>query len=125
MITAIVTAVTSLFSTWVGAKTKRMEAEARRAEMLAEKEADWDLEIARQMQYSWKDEFITGVWFAPMVVAWFYPERAEEWLTFVGGMPYWYQVVMFGIVAASFGLRWFFKQQGIKVVKNGNKDSTR
>jgi hypothetical protein len=120
MITAIIGAVSSIFTTWVGAKTKRMEAEASAAVARSQQAADWDTEAMRQMQYSWKDELITIIWFSPMVVAWFYPEKAGEWLKFVGGMPYWYQVVMFGIVAATFGLRWYFKQQGFKIAK-GNE----
>lgn len=114
---AITGAFGSLFGSWIDLKKAKHQAEAARALKLVEVEADWDLEAQRQAQYSWKDEMITIVWFAPLVMAWFDEERAMKWVEFVQGLPYWYQFGMFGIIAASFGLRWYFKQQNFKVGK--------
>lgn len=111
----ITSAVSSIFTSWVDLKKSKNEAEAARFMRMAEIEADWDLEAQRQAQYSWKDELITIVWLAPLVVAWKYPEKAEAWVDFVSKLPYWYQFGLFGIMAASFGLRWYFKQQNFKV----------
>lgn len=118
MWTAIVSGVTSLVTTYFKTKQAKAEAEIALHQKLAQAEADWDLVAQQQAQYSWKDEFITAVWFSPLVVAWFYPEEAMAWVEFVSSLPYYYQFVMFGIVAASFGLRWYFKQQGFKIKRD-------
>lgn len=111
----VISAIGGLFKSWLETKKAKHEAEIQMHMQLAKAEADWDLVAQRQAQYSWKDEFITFVWFAPLIVAWFEPEKAKQWVLFVSELPYWYQFGMFGIIAASFGLRWYFKQQGFKI----------
>lgn len=111
-------AIGGLFTSWIDAKKEKHKAEVALHQQLAKAEADWDVIAQRQAQYSWKDEFITFIWFSPLVVAWWEPEMAGEWIAFVGKMPVWYQFGMFGIIAASFGLRWYFKQQNFKVNKD-------
>ncbi len=113
--TTVVTGAVSLVKSWFETKKAKQEAEVALHQQLAKTEADWDVIAQRQAQYSWKDELITCIWFAPLVVAWFDPERSMEWVDFVSELPIWYQFGMFGIIAASFGLRWYFKQQGFKV----------
>lgn len=119
----ITSAVSSIFTSWVDLKKSKNEAEAARFMRMAEIEADWDLEAQRQAQYSWKDELITVVWLAPLVVAWWNPGKAMEWVAFVTELPYWYQFGLFGIMAASFGLRWYFKQQNFKLPGNETEKS--
>lgn len=109
--------VSSIFKAWIDKKKSQQEAEAAYNRQALSGEQDWDLEAMRQARYSIKDELITIIWFTPLVVAWFYPDEAQKWLDFVSNMPMWYQVGMFGIMAASFGLRWYFKQQAFKVGK--------
>lgn len=103
---------------WFETKREKQKAEAAYHMALAKGEQDWDLEAQKAARYSWKDEFITIIWFAPLVVAWFEPEKAMKWVQFVAKMPLWYQIVLFGIVAASFGLRWWFKQNNFIVKGN-------
>jgi hypothetical protein len=117
----ITSAVGSIFGSWVDLKKAKYEAETSRHLAVAKIEGDWDMEALRQSQYSWKDEFITIIWFAPLVVAWFDQDRALGWVDFVTKLPVWYQFGMFGIMAASFGLRWFFKQQGFKIANQAVK----
>lgn len=114
----IASAVATLFGSWVDLKKTKIESEKAYNMRQIESESDWDLEAMRQAQYSWKDELITFIWFSPLVVAWFDPSLALAWVGFVTQLPFWYQVGMFGIMAASFGLRWYFKQQGFKVLNN-------
>ena len=102
---------------WFEVKKSKQEAEAAYHKAVIKGEQDWDLEAQKAARYSWKDEFITIIWFAPLIMAWWDEERAIRWVVFVGKMPYWYQFGMFGIIAASFGLRWYFKQQDFKVTK--------
>lgn len=112
---AIIGGIKELGSLWL--KTKKAKAESQIAynQQLAKTEADWDTYALQQAQYSWKDELIMMIWYAPLVVAWFEPERADKWVAWVADLPLFYQVGMFGIMAASFGLRWYFKQQNFKL----------
>jgi len=111
----IIQSLSGLFTSWMDSKKAKHQAEANFQMKLSEQEATWDIIALRQSQYSWKDELITVIWFAPLIVAWFNPEKSMSWVNFVTQLPLWYQIVMFGIVAASFGLRWFFKSQNLKV----------
>jgi len=105
-------------SLWLKTKRAKAVAEIKFRQQLAQAEADWDIVAQQQAQYSWKDELITVIWFSPMIVAWFDIERAMQWVTWVGQLPYFYQFGMFGIMAASFGLRWYFKQQSFTITKD-------
>ena len=112
---AIVSGISSIWSGWVKVKVSKQEAEARRAEQHQKIEGDWDTTALRMSETSWKDEFLTVIIFSPLVVAWFDQERAMAWVQFVQELPMFYQIFMAGIICASFGLRWFFKQQGFKI----------
>jgi hypothetical protein len=116
-IPALISGVSELFRSWMDAKKAKHQAEIKFQEKLAEAEATWDLVALRQAQFSWKDELITLVVFGPLIMAWNPDWRAGvmEWVAFVQALPLWYQVLIFGITAASFGLRWFFKQQNFKI----------
>lgn len=121
---SIISGIKTLGSLWLKQKQAKAEAEIAFRHKLAQTEADWDNIAQQQAQYSWKDELITVIWFSPLVVAWFEPDRATAWVEWVAQLPYFYQFGMFGIIAASFGLRWYFKQQTFKVSnkKLENKD---
>ncbi len=115
MWSVIASSIVSIFNGWVQTKKAKQEAEAAYHLSLAKGEQDWDLEAQKAARYSWKDELITIIWFAPLIVAWFDPDKAMKWVDFVSELPYFYQFGMFGIIAASFGLRWYFKEQRFKV----------
>lgn len=117
----IIDGVVALAKLWFSTKKAKAEAEIAFRNKLAQAEADWDTVAQQQAQYSWKDELITVIWFSPLVVAWFEPERAQAWVDWVARLPYFYQFGMFGIMAASFGLRWYFKQQNFKVSGSKNQ----
>jgi hypothetical protein len=118
---AVISAVKELGSLWMMKKKAKAEAEITFQNNIAQHAADWDTVAQQQAQYSWKDELITVIWFSPLIVAWFEPERATEWVDWVGKLPYFYQFGIFGIMAASFGLRWYFKQQSFKITKEKMK----
>lgn len=113
----IFSGISEIFSSWINLKKSKNDAEAAYHAKALQGELDWDIEAQKQARYSWKDEFITIVWFAPLIMAWWDAERAQSWIDFVTGLPYWYQFGMFGIIAASFGLRWYFKSQSFSVLK--------
>lgn len=114
----VITGITKVVGSWFDKKEAEQKAEANYQMTVAKGEMDWDTMAQRAAQFSWKDEFITIIWFSPLIVAWFYPEKAQAWVDFVGQLPVWYQFGMFGIIAASFGLRWYFKQQQFKISDN-------
>ena len=90
-----------------GAKVAKARAEAVIMEKKATGEIDWDLEMARGSQSSWKDEWLVILFSVPLVLS-FIPgmegvvangfEQLEK-------MPNWYQYSLGVIVAASFGVR--------------------
>jgi len=107
---------------WFKVKQAKQEAEIKYQTMLAQGEQDWDIEAMKASKYSWKDELITIVWYSPLIIGWYDKDTgsirdARDWIDFVGNLPYWWQIGAFGIMAASFGLRWYFKQQDFKVLK--------
>jgi hypothetical protein len=122
MVGLILTAATSLFNGWVDVKKAKQTAEANKALRVIEGEFDYDMMAMEAAKTSWKDEMLMMIWFSPLVIGWYEKDTgglisAAEWVEFVGKLPYWWQVGAFGIMAASFGLRWFFKQQNFKVTK--------
>jgi hypothetical protein len=118
MIQALIGPIASLAGTWLegkvektkaetGAKVAKAKAEATIMEKKATGELEWDLEMARGSQSSWKDEWLVILFSVPLVLS-FVPgmegvvangfEQLEK-------MPDWYQYSLGVIVAASFGVR--------------------
>ena len=118
MIQALIGPIASLAGTWLegkvektkaetGAKVARAKAEATIMEKKATGEIDWDLEMARGSQTSWKDEWLTILFSIPLVLA-FVPGMEEivaNGFAQLEAMPQWYQYSLGVIVAASFGVR--------------------
>ena len=119
MIQALIGPIASLAGTWLEGKVEKTKAEtaakvatAKAEATIMEKKAtgeiDWDLEMARGSQSSWKDEWLTILFSIPLILAF-----AGEWgRTIVAEgfaalevMPDWYQYTLGVIVAASFGVR--------------------
>ena len=88
-------------------KVARAKAEATVMERKATGEIDWDLEMAKGSQSSWKDEWLTVLFSIPLVMA-FIPgmeEVVSNGFAQLNAMPEWYQYSLGVIVAASFGVR--------------------
>ena len=71
-------------------------------------EADWDTNAQQDMKTSWKDEYLTILFSVPLVLA-FIPQTQEAVLKgfeTLGKTPDWYMMLLTGIVAGVFGLRW-------------------
>ena len=118
----VLSGVTSLFKGWIEVKKSKQEAEAARASRIVQGEFDYDIMAMEAAKTSWKDEMIMVIWYSPLVMGWYDNDTgkivsATEWVEFAGELPYWWQFGAFGIMAASFGLRWYFKQQNFKVQK--------
>jgi len=118
MWTALIGPVADLASTWLKgsvektkanaeAKVAKAKAEATIMEKKATGEIDWDLEMARGSQSSWKDEWLVILFSIPLILA-FIPGMEEvvaNGFLQLEKMPEWYQYSLGVIVAASFGVR--------------------
>ena len=118
MIQLLIGPIADLAGTWLngkvekskaetGAKVARAKAEATIMEKKATGELDWDLEMAKGSQSSWKDEWLTILFSIPLILA-FVPgmeEVVRNGFDRLNEMPEWYQYSLGVIVAASFGVR--------------------
>ena len=84
------------------------EAEVARQSKLIDAEVSWDQEAAKQMQSSWKDEYLTILLSLPMILAFVGPwgrEAVSSGFSAVSTAPEWYRVSFLTVIAASFGVR--------------------
>ena len=118
MIQALIGPIASLAGTWLegkvektkaetGAQVAKAKAEATIMEKKATGEIDWDLEMARGSQSSWKDEWLVILFSVPLILS-FIPGMegvVANGFEQLDKMPDWYQYSLGVIVAASFGVR--------------------
>ena len=118
MLNLLIGPIANLAGTWLegkvektkaetGAKVAKAKAEATIMERKATGELEWDLEIARGSQSSWKDEWLVILFSIPLILA-FIPGMEEvvaNGFQQLEQMPEWYQYSLGVIVAASFGVR--------------------
>lgn len=84
------------------------EAEIARLHKSIDAEIDWDREAVRQAQSSWKDEYLTLLLSAPMILAFLGEwgrQAVADGFEAISGAPEWYKVAFLVTIAASFGLR--------------------
>lgn len=84
------------------------EAKVARLNKAVDAEIDWDQEAASQMKYSWKDEYITLLLSAPMILAFMGDwgrTAVADGFNAISLAPDWYKVSFLAAVAASFGIR--------------------
>ena len=118
ILTALIGPIANLAGTWLegkvektkaetGARVARAKAEATIMEKKATGELEWDLEMARGSQSSWKDEWLVILFSVPLILA-FIPGMegvVANGFAQLEAMPQWYQYSLGIIVAASFGVR--------------------
>ena len=118
MLNLLIGPIANLAGTWLDGKVEKTKAEAATKVAKAKAEAvimerkatgeiDWDLEMAKGSQSSWKDEWLTVLFSIPLVMA-FIPGMEEvvaNGFEQLNAMPEWYQYSLGVIVAASFGVR--------------------
>ena len=71
-------------------------------------EADWDTNAQQDMKTSWKDEFYVILCSIPLIMA-FIPDMQDivlKGFETLDKTPDWYMLLVTGIVASVFGLRW-------------------
>lgn len=121
MWTALITGISGLVSSWFETKIQKQQQKAEFEQRALQGEIDYDLYAMKQKQFTLLDDFIGITFTSPFVVAWFAPERANEWVKFVSEVPPFYWLVFAGIVASTFGLRWWFKKQQNAIVSRASK----
>ena len=118
MWTALIGPIANIAGSWMDGKVEqtkakananvaKAKAEAAIMEKKATGEIDWDLEMAKGSQNSWKDEWLTILFSIPLILA-FIPGMEEvvaNGFAQLEAMPQWYQYSLGVIVAASFGVR--------------------
>lgn len=90
---------------------KKADAGIELAKQGIQVEAGWDITAQRQMQYTWKDEYLVIIFTLPLILA-FIPELqpyVKEGFNAIKETPEWYRYSVMGIVMATFGLRWYMK----------------
>lgn len=103
-------------------KLAKIGAETKRFELQQAATTNWDMEAMRQSQFSWKDEVLMIILFAPFIAS-FIPglqEHVKAGFVLIGDLPIWYQSSLVGIIAASFGLRWLFQGKIKKMTDKGH-----
>ncbi len=127
MIQALLGPIASLASTWLEGRVEKAKAktqaevarklaEARVYEKKAEADISWDIETAKGMASSWKDEWLTILFSIPLIMA-FVPGMegiVAHGFEQLNKMPEWYIYSVGTIVAASFGMRGVTKVFGRK-----------
>ena len=118
MLNLLIGPIAELAGTWMSGKVEEKKAQAKTRVAKAEAEAivmqkkatgeiDWDLEMAKGSESSWKDEWLTILFSIPLILA-FIPGMEEvvaNGFLQLQAMPEWYQYSLGVIVAASFGVR--------------------
>ena len=115
---ALVGPIADLAGTWLNGKVEKTKAEAAtkvakaKAEaVIMEKKAtgeiDWDLEMAKGSQSSWKDEWLTILFSIPLILA-FIPgmeEVVKNGFDRLNELPDWYQYLVFLVCSAALGIK--------------------
>lgn len=76
-------------------------------------EADWDSKAQEQMRYTWKDEALLVIIYFPVVILFAsifisgdLQQRVIISVQALNDFPIWYKMVLMGIIASVYGLRW-------------------
>ncbi|PWW83069.1 hypothetical protein CR164_00455 [Prosthecochloris marina] len=97
---------------------QKINAEARReaARNGQVEQKDWDRIALENSAKSWKDEVLMILMYFPVgalfVCAMFWPEKVpiiKEAVSALEDFPVWYQIILWGILAFVFGLRWLIQ----------------
>lgn len=86
----------------------RAEAEVARLSKAQDAEINWDNAAVSQMDRSWKDEYLTLLLSAPIILAFLGDwgrKAAADGFAAISNVPEWYMVAFMASIAASFGVR--------------------
>lgn len=92
---------------------KKMDIAQELAKQGQQIEADWDTNAQQDMKTSWKDEYLVILFSLPLILA-FVPDTQQAILNGFATLdktPDWYMMLVMGIVASVFGLRWLISKR--------------
>ena len=98
----------------------KFEAEAKAHREGTAQTHEYDMTALKNMKTTWKDEFIMIIWFTPIIMLFFPGLQGYALKGFenMAKVPWGYWMVIFGIVAATFGLKWLFQNKVMKAIKS-------
>lgn len=119
-----ITAVGDGFKTWNDGRVRvkeakierdvaRYQAQAEHAGRELDAETNYDMVALKSMESGWKDEFLMVLFVAPLILL-FIPathDTAKAGFETLQDVPYGYWLIIFGITASTFGLRWLFSKR--------------
>jgi len=122
--TALISPITDIFSKRGEAKHEEILGEQKQEKLETEVEHEetitatqgrdaYDLEALKQKEKTWLDEYYALIWSFPVMasfVPWLQQYVASGWLM-LATVPTWYQAVLVGILASTFGMRWLFDKK--------------
>jgi hypothetical protein len=92
-------------------------------------QADWDNVALKNSEKSYKDEFLMFLMYFPVAALFFtsifMPEKVADVklaVTSLEDFPMWYQILLWGILAHVFGLRWLVEPL-VTMMKNKQKQN--
>lgn len=92
---------------------KKMDIATELAKQGQQVEADWDTNAQNDARLSWKDEYLTILFSLPLILAFFPSTQGAILIGFstLEQTPDWYMLMVTGIVASAFGLRWLVSRK--------------
>lgn len=101
----------------------KLELELKKSHMESEAkaEADYDSQAMKNMQTSWKDEYLILLHTMPIWAYGIPSETLHEgldriWFQF-NNADYWWWICYVGMIASTFGLRWLFSKKIDKILE--------
>lgn len=120
----IVGGITSLVSGWFETKKQKQQAKADYEKSQLESVSSYDIQAQKNMQTSWKDEYLILLHTLPI---WGYVIPSETlhksldtlWLKLETAPDYWW-LIYIGMVVSTFGLRWMIQGKNVMSIRKGN-----
>lgn len=96
-------------------KIEQIKAQSKQLEAVT----DWDSIVLHNMRTSYKDEILMFIFIFPFLGAFipFFQEPILRGFEIISKLPYWYMLILIGIVSSTFGLRWLFSRNFKKINK--------
>ena len=86
----------------------KIDGKVKREQARADSNAKYNVEVAKGMQASWKDELFVIVWLSILLscfIPWTQPYVKDGFIFLAAYTPYWFEYCLIGMVVASFGLK--------------------
>lgn len=121
----IASGVTSLISGWFETKKQKQKAEADFATAQLNSVSDYDNLAQKNMQNSWKDEYLilihTFPWWGYIIPSDELTARLDLLWAKMDTLPEWWWYIYLGMVISTFGLRWMIQGKNVMSIKRGDK----